>query len=139
MHLNATTPQDAEDAYYDALEAGDLAALMAVWDDAEDIACLLPMQPMVTGREAVNATFAPFFNQGRSVALSVTHLQWFESKPLAIHLVEELAEPPPGQPVLPVYAINVFRYGSTGWRLIIHQNAPSPPPPGMMPPGGHPP
>jgi ketosteroid isomerase-like protein len=135
MHVNANTPQDAEDAYYDALEAGSLADLMAIWDDAEDIACLLPMQPLAHGREAVHSAFAPFFDQGRKVAISVTHLQWFETETFAVHLVEERAEPPPGQRTMPVYAINVYRHGPNGWRLIIHQNAPAPPPAGMPPPG----
>lgn len=135
MQVNANTPQDAEDAFYDALEAGSLEGLMASWDDAEDIACLLPMQPLVNGREAVRAVFAPFCGQGRHVAVSVTHLRWFESETLAIHLVEERTGPPPGQPAMPVYAINVYRHGPNGWRLIIHQNAPPPPPAGMTPPG----
>ena len=54
-----TTPQDAEDAYYDALEDGDLDRLMAVWDDSDEISCLLPMQALVQGRAAVRAAFEP--------------------------------------------------------------------------------
>lgn len=29
--MHYATPQDAEDAYYDALEAGDATAMIAVW------------------------------------------------------------------------------------------------------------
>ena len=41
--MSFATPQDAEDAFYDALEGGDAEAMAAVWDPAADIACLLPM------------------------------------------------------------------------------------------------
>jgi hypothetical protein len=43
------TPQEAEDAFYDALEEGDLKQLLSVWADSEDICCLLPMYPLVRG------------------------------------------------------------------------------------------
>ncbi|MCX7168975.1 MAG: nuclear transport factor 2 family protein, partial [Proteobacteria bacterium] len=34
------TPQDAEAAFYDALERADLEALMAVWAEDEEIVCI---------------------------------------------------------------------------------------------------
>ncbi|MGD2076219.1 MAG: nuclear transport factor 2 family protein [Gammaproteobacteria bacterium] len=40
-----TTPQEAEDAFYDALEEGDFERLLAVWADSDDIVCLLPVYP----------------------------------------------------------------------------------------------
>jgi ketosteroid isomerase-like protein len=51
------TPQDAEDAFYDALEEGDLGRLLALWADADDISCLLPMYPMIQGRQQVEEMF----------------------------------------------------------------------------------
>jgi ketosteroid isomerase-like protein len=138
MSHSHASPQDAEDAYYDALEDGDLDRVMAVWDDSDEISCLLPMQGLVQGRVAVRAAFAPLLGDGRGVALSIRHLQWVEGADLALHWVEEAAEPPPGRPAVNVYAINVYRRGSAGWCLLAHQNAPAAPPPGMMPPLGGP-
>lgn len=43
MPNNHATPQDAEDAYYDAIEEKDLDVLMLVWERNEDILCLLPV------------------------------------------------------------------------------------------------
>ena len=34
------TPQDAETAFYEAFERGDIAAMMAVWAEADDVVCL---------------------------------------------------------------------------------------------------
>lgn len=138
MNQSLATPQDAEDAYYDALEAGDLDAVMAVWENSDDIACLLPMQTLARGRDAVRKLFEPLLGGGHGVMLAVTHLQWIETPDLAVHLLEETATPPPGRPVMPIYATNVYRRGADGWYLLSHQNAPAAPPAGMKPHAGGP-
>ena len=125
------TPQEAEDAFYDALDEGDLDRLLAVWADSEDICCLLPMYPMIRGRRGVTELFTRLFSRGRSVSLTVTHLHWIEAGDLAIHQVEESIgnAPADAPPQPPFYGINIYRRDATGWRLLIHQNAPTPPPP----------
>ena len=135
MSQTYDTPQDAEDALYDALEDGDLERVMNVWENSEDIACLLPMQPLARGREAVRGAYEPLLAQGRRIAIAVTHIHWYESDQLAFHLIEEQAEPQGpagGRPPLAIYATNIYRKGPHGWKLLVHQNAPTPPPPEMM-------
>ena len=67
--------------------------------------------------------------------MMVGEVRDIETAEIAIHLVEERvkvrgqAEQQP-----PVYATNVYRKRESGWHLIIHQNSPTPPPPGMLPP-----
>lgn len=124
------TPQDAEDAFYDALEDGDLNQLFALWADTDDICCLLPMYPMVQGRQQVEELFSHLFSRGQGVALSVRHLGWIQTDDIAIHQVEEtIQNPPPGQPAPPpFYGTNIYRKAADGWRLIVHQNAPTPAP-----------
>jgi ketosteroid isomerase-like protein len=136
MNRTFETPQDAEDAYYDALEEGVLELLLAVWDDTEDIGCLLPMQALAQGRTAVSDAFARLFARGQGIALSVKHLDWIETGEIAIHLVEESPQnrAPGGSPPMVVYGTNIYRRGTDGWRLILHQNTPTPPPAGSMPP-----
>ena len=51
MTTGFATPQDAEDAFYDALDEGDIEAMRAVWDDADDLICLLPMLAVTVGRQ----------------------------------------------------------------------------------------
>ena len=130
------TPQDAEDAYYDALEEGDLDALLAVWDTTDDIICLLPMHPLAHGRSAVRDVFTRLFARGQGIALSVKHLGWIDAGKIAIHQVEESPQghAAGGQPPMAVYGTNIYRHGTEGWRLIIHQNAPTAPPAGRTPP-----
>ena len=133
------TPQTAEDAFYDALEAGDLAQVMAAWDDADDVACLLPMQPLAHGRKAVQETFRRLFQALGGVDIQVAHLHWALWGDTAVHVVlEQLTGPDdaPGGP--PLYAVNVYRRRADGWALVLHQNAPAPPPPGALQPGSRP-
>jgi ketosteroid isomerase-like protein len=124
------TPQEAEDAYYDALEEGNLEQLLSVWADSDDICCLLPMYPMIQGRKGVEDVFGHLFSQGHGVELSVTHLGWIQTDDIAIHQVEENLQrvPPDTPPPPPFYGTNIYRKDTHGWQLIVHQNAPTPQP-----------
>ena len=137
MTAKFRTPQDVEDAYYDALEEGNLAAVMSAWEDSNDTTCLLPLQSISRGRQQIERVFEPLLEGGRKVVLSVTHIQWTEAADMAVHLLKETAEPPPGQPALSVYAINIYRRTGAGWRLLMHQNSPTAPPPGAVQNTGH--
>ena len=134
MARDFATPQDAEDAFYDAIEERDGEGLRAVWEDSEEIACLLPMQPMLHGAD-VHLAFQPLLEAEVSLEIQVRHVRWLETRDLAIHLLEERVSVPGRPPQPPLYAMNVYRRGESGWRLLIHQNSPTPPPPGAVPPG----
>ncbi len=130
MTQSFETPQEAEDAYYDALEEGNLEKLLGIWAGSDDICCLLPMYPMILGREGVEDAYTHLLSQGAGIELSITHLAWIEAGDVAIHQVEE--QPPvqsESSTPPPLYATNIFRKDSSGWRMIAHQNAPTPPPP----------
>ena len=43
------TPDDAESAFYDAFERADLAAMMVVWAEDDDVVCVHPPGPRLTG------------------------------------------------------------------------------------------
>jgi ketosteroid isomerase-like protein len=142
MHEPFGTPEAAEDAYYDALEAGDLDALIAIWATNDDIACALPMAPLATGHVEVTTTWQKALAALGPIDLQTRHIRWIHAGDMAIHLVEEIAPAPPGQPAPPgIYATNVYRRFETGWHMVLHQNSPVPPPPGLSAQGapGEPP
>jgi uncharacterized protein (TIGR02246 family) len=134
MPDNYATAQDAEDAFYDAIDERDAERLRGVWENSPDIACLLPMQPLLTG-EQVHSAWAPIFDADIHLDIQVRHVRWLDLGELAVHYLEELVTIPGRPPQPPVYATNVYRKGDEGWRMILHQNSPTPPPPGSMPPG----
>ena len=125
------TVEAAEDAYYDALEAGDYAALIQVWADVEDIACALPMAPFVVGRTAVESTWRDVLSALGRIDLQTRHVCWIHAGDTALHVVEEIPAAAPGQQApSPLYATNVYRRFGDGWRMVLHQNSPAPPPAG---------
>ena len=131
------TPQDAEDAFYDALETGDAGAMAQVWERSDDIACLLPMSPLIQGPEVLEM-WRSMFGQGATFDIQVRHLHWIETGDMALHLIEERMGSPKGESVegaqdfQAVYGSNLFRRANDGWRLVAHQNSPVPPPPSAM-------
>ena len=134
-----STAQDAEDAFYDSIDERNAERLRDVWEHSSDIACLLPLQPLLHGEE-VHSAWTPLFEGDMRLDIQVRHIRWLELGDLAIHYVEELVSTPGRPPQPPLFATNIYRNGSDGWHLILHQNSPAPPPPGTMPlgmgPGG---
>ena len=134
MSTNHPSPQDAEDAYYDAIDDRDLKAMMSVWEESDEILCLLPMLPAQQGRDAIRQCWQPFLQGEIQLDIEIKHLHWIETEEIAIHLVEERVKVPGQAEPQSVYANNIFRKGSDGWRLLMHQNSPTPPPPGLQMP-----
>lgn len=132
MPAHFATPQEAEDAFYDAIDERDAERLRGVWEDSADIACLLPMQPLRRGNQ-VHEAWTPLFGGDFHLDIQVRHLHWVEMADLAIHYVEEAVSVPGRPPQPPVLATNIYRRGPDGWRLLLHQNSPAPPPPGPLP------
>jgi ketosteroid isomerase-like protein len=130
MTQTYNTPQEAEDAFYDALDEGNLRQMLSVWAESDDICCLLPMYPMIQSRQGVVDVFTHLLSQGHGVSLAIAHMGWIETDDIAIHQVEEtiMALPSDTPPPPPFYGTNIYRKDKTGWRLIVHQNAPTPPP-----------
>ena len=59
------TPQDAEAAFYEALERSDLDAMMNVWADEEEIYCIHPGGARLVGHAAIRETFRQIFTSGQ--------------------------------------------------------------------------
>ena len=127
------TAQDAEDAFYDALEEGDLDKMMGAWAESEDIVCIQPLREQVQGRRDVRQSWQEVFALGANIEIEIHHKQWIETPEMAIHIVHEqlvfngdrMRLPPP------LIATNIYLKEEPGWRLVLHHASPPPPP---MPP-----
>ena len=60
------TPEDAETAFYEAFERSDLAGMMTVWAEDDDIVCIHPQGPRLTGFDAVRESWVQIFSGGTS-------------------------------------------------------------------------
>ena len=121
-----STPEQAERAFYRAFETNDLDAMMAVWDDAEDILCVHPMAQAIRGRGAVAESWREILSSGVAMRFSIESIQVYEQANIVIHLLNEHIEVASGKRVAPMVASNTFRLTAHGWRMLIHHASPAP-------------
>jgi len=121
------TAQDAENAFYEALERGDLEAMMAVWAEDEDIVCVHPGGPRLCGPDQVRESWAQIFAAGRSPRVTITQQVAIRAMMIAVHSVhEEFALAGDDRPRTPIVATNVYLRTAAGWRMIVHHASPGP-------------
>ncbi|MBU6493756.1 MAG: nuclear transport factor 2 family protein [Burkholderiales bacterium] len=120
------TPDDAEQAFYEALNRGDVDALMDVWSEDEDVVCIHPAGPRVVGVGAVRSSWEQILAHG-SLDITVTHRQVARNPLCAIHSVIEqlLVEHGPQPRYAFVVATNIYLKEADGWRLVLHHASPA--------------
>lgn len=123
------TPEEAETAFYEAFERADLAAMMAVWAESDDIVCVHPQGPRLVGFEAVRESWVQIFAGGAQLRVRVSEVQSFEGPDIAVRSVVELLAPPGrAEPVQTVHATNVYEFTEGGWRMVVHHATTAPEP-----------
>ncbi len=121
------TPEEAENAFYEAFERADLAAMMAVWAETDDIVCVHPQGPRLVGFEPVRESWVQIFAGGSQLRVVVNEVQSFEGPDIAVRsVVEMLAPPGRAEPAQAVYATNVYELTENGWRMVVHHATAAP-------------
>jgi ketosteroid isomerase-like protein len=122
------TPQDAEAAFYEALERCDLDAMMAVWAEDEEVVCIHPGGPRLVGYSTIRDAWQRVFANGAKLRVRVSQ-QTTVSTPFAMvsTLLEHFATLDDKNVSAPVAATNVYVRGALGWRMIAHHASPVPP------------
>lgn len=123
VHL--ASPDDMEQQFYDAMRRGSVDRMMSIWADDDDIVCIHPGGPRVTGPAAVRASFEALFAAGGVDARceSVRRLTTHSS---AVHsVVERLqVQTAEGSRAVWVIATNVYQKTPQGWRMVAHHASP---------------
>ncbi|WP_345245914.1 YybH family protein [Pigmentiphaga soli] len=121
------TPDEAEHAFYEALEQADLAQLMEVWSDDEEIVCIHPGGPRLVGLQAVQESWQEIFANG-PLPIRPLHLHTVQSMMSSVHTVVEqlVAGSGRSRQILNCHATNVYHKGPTGWRLVLHHASQAP-------------
>jgi uncharacterized protein (TIGR02246 family) len=134
--------QDAENAFYEALERCDLEGMMAVWAEDDDIVCVHPAGLRLTGQDQVRESWAQIFSGGPRARVHITQQVAISGMMLAVHSVHENftiegEQRGDARPV-PIVATNVYLRTAAGWRMIVHHASPSPAQPESPPREGAP-
>jgi uncharacterized protein (TIGR02246 family) len=119
------SPDDAEAAFYDALQHADLERLMACWTDEDDIVCVHPGGPRLLGHAAVRAAFEAMFLNG-SVQAFPERVRRLDAGHCRVHSVVERVIIPgnDGPQHAWVTATNVYVKTAQGWRMVAHHASP---------------
>jgi uncharacterized protein (TIGR02246 family) len=123
------TAQDAENAFYEALERCDLDGMMAVWAEDEEIVCVHPAGARLTGQDQVRESWAKMFAAGPRARLVIEQQVAISGMMLAVHSVYErftIPQAKPEQQPAPIVATNVYLRTAAGWRMIVHHASPAP-------------
>jgi ketosteroid isomerase-like protein len=119
------TPEEAETAFYEAIEQADIKTLDAVWSSDENIVCIHPGACRIEGRQAVMDSFADLFSDAPTLNFSIVDTLYTGNENLAVHLVrEEIALD--GQVVSIMVSTNIYQVESGGWRMLLHHASPEP-------------
>ncbi|TPG24702.1 YybH family protein [Variovorax guangxiensis] len=119
------TADDVETAFYEALQRGDIEALMACWADDDEVFCVHPGGPRLVGAIAIRAAFEQMFGNG-AIHAQPARVRKVESLASAVHNVLEridvLTHEGPKQAY--VLATNVYHKAAQGWRMVAHHASP---------------
>ena len=121
------SPEECEQAFYEALDNADLDAVSELWLQDDDVACIHPGSPRVVGHAAVRASWAAVLSGG-PLHVRVLARRVHESPTLAVStLIEELViAGPAGRQVVHVLATNAFSKTPAGWKMVLHHGAAAP-------------
>lgn len=120
------TASAAEEAFYEALESGEIEPLIQLWAEDEDVVCVHPNGSRATGLAAVRATFEEMLTSGGiDIRVSDVHVQ--QTATMAVHHLTEhvaVSGEQGNSEVVQLAATNVYIKGPVGWQMILHQVTP---------------
>lgn len=112
----------ANEAFYTAFAARDLAAMGEVWSDRETITCIHPGSPPLVGKKQVMRSWRMILSNPQSPAIVCRTPTAEMCGDVAYVLCWEQIE------LTFLIATNIFVHEGSRWRLIHHQAAVAPPP-----------
>jgi uncharacterized protein (TIGR02246 family) len=131
------TAQDAENAFYEALERADLDAMMAVWSEDEEIVCVHPAGQRLAGQEQVREAWRQMFAGGPNMRVQITQQVVVSGMMAAVHSVHEnITVTGEARARPPMVATNVYLRTPAGWRMVVHHASPAPGEPAAARPPG---
>jgi ketosteroid isomerase-like protein len=123
-----TSPDEIEQQFYEALQRGDLEALMLAWSDDDDIVCVHPGGPRLVGPAEIRTAFEAIFSNG-GIPVVAEKVRRMQTLSCAVHSVLERIDvmTDQGRQAAWVVATNVYVKTAHGWRMAAHHASPGSP------------
>ncbi len=126
--MSFASPEQAESAFYAAFQCGDLDAMMLVWANDSDIACIHPNGQRLVGVQPIRKSWEHILGSDTGLRIEVVARQAFHDQSLAAHLVNEHLTLKDQFVRGAVLATNIYRKSTNGWHMILHHASPNPTP-----------
>ena len=116
------TVNQANAAFYRAFEALDLRAMEEVWAHGEHVKCVHPGWPLLTGWEAVRASWETIFLNTQEMRFTLTDVRVAAAGDLAwVTCTENILSDTDGRVgVTSILATNLFERDRGAWRMVHH-------------------
>ncbi|HEX6733931.1 MAG TPA: nuclear transport factor 2 family protein [Azonexus sp.] len=112
------TPEDVEQAFYEAIARGDAEQVGQLWADDEETVCVHPTGVRLTGLVAIRDSWRSIFASAR-LRVQVEAVSHWQGSVLAIHhLTETLFVGDDPSPHGPLHVTHIYTRGAHGWRLV---------------------
>ena len=132
---NFSTPEEAEQGFYQSVAQANIEALMTIWADEDEIVCIDPDGRRAAGHAAIRQGWQSIFASCHHLEIEVTNVMRWQSGLVAVHLVQEsvtmfsvpeaLTDTEHPNALVKrngiTTAMNVYVRGANGWRLVCHQ------------------
>lgn len=121
------TAEQAEAAFYAALENGDLNTMAAVWMHSDSVVCVHPGGPQLLGYDQVLKSWRKILGNSGGFRISAQLLHHSTDDQVSVRFLNEIlfTEDDQSEPFT-VLATNAYQRTESGWRLILHHASPSP-------------
>ncbi len=121
------SPAECEQAFYEALEAGDAEAVAELWLHDEDVVCIHPNGPRLVGHAAVVGSWRAILANG-PLHIRAGSKKSIETPTVALHAVIEEVVVTQGrqQQIAHVFATNAYVKTPGGWKMVLHHACPAP-------------
>ena len=115
--ITLASPDDVENAFYDALAGGDADLLMHYWCEDEETLCVHPTGVRLTGIVPIRESWRSIFGNARIRIERDRVAQWQGTVMAVHHLTEILFVGDDPSPHGPLHVTHVYVRGAHGWRL----------------------
>lgn len=115
------SPEECENAFYEALENADADAMSDLWLQDDEVCCTHPGAARIVGYHAVRSSWASIMGAG-PVPIRALARHSFESPTLAVTSVVEEVTIAKGarRQLVHVLASNAYVKTPAGWKMVMH-------------------
>lgn len=115
---NFSSPEDLEQAFYEAIAKGDADRLIQLWADDEETLCVHPTGVRLLGNALIRESWRSIFTTARIRIQAETVAHWRSSILAIHHLTETLFVGDDPSPHGPLHTTQVYTRGAHGWRIV---------------------